>query len=152
MDKFMKFLETVQNDPAAKEQLKDIQNPKSGLDVVEGYSKIAKALGYDLTKKDIAEGLQNFVKEQQARTAKAESEVEKAVLSEENLENIAGGKFEGICASSYEPNEWCWFSDSCSVVINGYEEKTVPTDNCKEALLNDGTYAEFWDKGTGEDW
>ncbi len=132
MDKFLEFLKTVQNDPAAKAQLKDMKDPQSGDEVVEGYSKIAKAMAYELTQDEIVEGLQSFVKEQQARTAKAENEVEKALLDEDDLENVSGG-VSNPCRSSYDADDWCWLSDFCSSVIVIYEDNErvpLPTDQC----------------------
>ena len=44
-----KFLDAIRKDPKAKELIKAMPAPKSDAEAVEGYVKLAKDLGFDLT-------------------------------------------------------------------------------------------------------
>ncbi len=52
-------------------------------------------------------------------------------MDETALESVAGG-IEGEkmdkCASTALPGEWCWFSDSCSLAINYYDDPNLKYD------------------------
>ena len=113
-----KFLDAVRNDPKAKELIKSMPVPKNDAEAAEGYVKIAKELGFDLTADEILAGLKGMEQAQKA-------ESDKVSLDDVDLENVAGGKDER-CGSTFEPGEWCWFSDSCDYVISYY-----PSENSK---------------------
>ncbi|MBR2822533.1 MAG: hypothetical protein IKE24_02470 [Clostridia bacterium] len=38
------------------------------------------------------------------------------------------------CDDTYEDGEWCWFTDSCSVVINDYSVKYTYDPNPRDSV------------------
>ena len=111
-----KFLDAVRNDPKAKELIKAMPVPKDDKEASEGYVKIAKELGFDLTADEILAGLKSMEQAQKAQS-------EKVSLDDADLENVAGGVLG--CSTTHDPGEWCWFSDSCSYVITYYNDEKV---------------------------
>ncbi len=113
------FLDAIRNNPNLKEQLKDLPAPKNDQEAVAQYQKIAKDLGFDLSADEIFTSLSALEKEQREKT-------EKVALDDSALENVAGGApgdyYGSICADSFQEGEWCWFTDSCAVVISDYSE------------------------------
>ena len=107
-----KFLDMVRNDPKAKELVKALPAPKSDAEAVEGYVKLAKDLGFDLTFDEIKAGLKGMEQAQKAQS-------EKVSLGDADLESVAGGANEG-CDDTHTDGEWCWFTDSCSYIITYY--------------------------------
>lgn len=124
-----KFLDMVRNDPKAKELVKALPAPKSDAEAVEGYVKLAKELGFDLTFDEIKAGL-----EAAENGRKAVSD--KVSLDDADLENVAGGANEG-CDDTHVPGEWCWFTDSCSYVISYYDKKDKDLANQREEEAED---------------
>ena len=116
-----KFLDMVHNDPKAKELAKSLPAPKSDAEAVEGYVRLAKDLGFDLTIDEIKAGLKAM-----ENGRKAESD--KVSLDDADLENVAGGANEG-CEDTHSPGEWCWFTDSCSVLISFYGDEDTAKAN-----------------------
>ena len=114
MDKIREFMELVKNDPKGKELVEKLGRPKSDTEAINGYLSIAKDLGFSLTEAELVEGLKDLMREQKNKT---EEVSERVSLSEEELNNVAGGSG---CESTYEDGEWCWFSDKCDLVITGY--------------------------------
>ena len=111
----MEFLDKIKNDPTVMEMIKKLPVPNSEEEALAGYQSVAKQLGFDLPKEDMIAALKAFAEEQRAKT-------DKIALNEENLENVAGGGVYETCASTYTPDEWCWFSDSCDVLISSYSD------------------------------
>ena len=109
-----KFFDTIRNDPKAKELIKAMPAPKSDAEAVEGYVKLAKDLGFDLTIDEIKSGLKAMESSRKAQS-------DKVSLDAEDLENVAGGANEG-CDDTHSQGEWCWFTDSCSIIITYYDE------------------------------
>ena len=83
----------------------------------------------------------------------------KEALDEAALDNVAGGEKLDGCESTADSGEWCWFSDSCSLVINYYDKKAtnIPEDPsivCKEdyylidetTVNPEGDYEDEWEK------
>ena len=118
------FLETLRNDPKAKELMKGMKKPESDEEIIDSYAAIAEKIGFDLSRDEIREGVSGLIKEQQAKAMNAAEQVQKTALGEEDLENIAGG-WDPNCNETYSPGEWCWFSDSCSYLIRLYDDNTV---------------------------
>ena len=87
-------------------------------DTAERYLGIAKELGISVSGEDILSFLQIKEKIQLEKAAKVE-EIVKEALDEEALENVFGGA--DSCADTYSEGEWCWFTDSCSMLICGYD-------------------------------
>lgn len=123
-----KFLDAVRNDPKAKELIKSMPVPKNDAEAAEGYVKIAKELGFDLTADEILAGLKGMEQAQKAQS-------DKVSLDDVALEHVTGGVQMPDCASTYESDgEWCWFSDSCSYIISYYDK---PSKNpAKKVLMN----------------
>ena len=112
-----KFLDMVRNDPKAKELAKALPAPKSDAEAVEGYVRLAKELGFDLTFDEIKAGLKDLEDGRKAAS-------DKVSLDDADLESVAGGANEG-CEDTHTPGEWCWFTDSCSVIISYYGDEDV---------------------------
>ena len=74
-------------------------------------------------------------------------------LDDEALDAVAGGteyeKQNAACDTTYDKGEWCWFSDSCSVVINYYDDSSTKKkyytwDESFEDI--DGDDPKYWDE------
>ena len=152
MNKVKEFLEAMQKDPKAREMAKSIDTPQNVEDIAAGYVQVAEAMGYSFTKDELVTGLVSLVKEQQEKTAKAEENVKQA-LDDSALEMVAGGTpGDGTgdgCDETYVPGEWCWFNDSCDIIINGYDPPLknyqMYTDTLNEAVDYE-TYQRCGDK------
>ena len=122
------FLKTLVTDLRARELLKGRKEPKDGKEAIRQYAEIAKELGISVSQKGLEAFLEAREKLQRKKTEEAGSAVKEA-LGEDSLSSVAGG--DDICSSTYELDEWCWFSDSCSAIITGYtlapEPKPEPT-------------------------
>ena len=115
----MTFLQALQTDPRARELVRKMEIPEDQGQVADCYLSLAGQLGYSLTKEEILEAVREMSRAQREKTGKA---LEKMSLSENDLERIAGG-MNPDCDSTYnEEGEWCWFSDSCIVIICKYDE------------------------------
>ena len=115
MDKVNQLLDLVKSNPDAQKIAQELGIPKTDREAADGYLRVAKAMGIDMTETELLDGLHALMQEQHARSEQA---AEKISLDEVSLDNVAGGLTE--CGSTYEPGEWCWFSDSCDAVINYY--------------------------------
>jgi hypothetical protein len=102
--------------------MKAAKEPPNMEEAAAQYAEIAEKAGISVTKEAIQELLEEKEKVQQAATAKAESAVKEA-LDPEDLDQVAGGK-DPRCADSFNRGEWCWFTDSCSYVINSYSDQS----------------------------
>ena len=116
MDKVREFLDAVRNDLRAQEMMKAMPAPKNDMEAMESYVKIAKELGFDLTSDEILAGLKGMTQEQKAQTGKVS-------LDDADVENVAGGAGDPRCADTFDQDEWCWFSDSCSYLISFYDDQ-----------------------------
>ncbi len=139
MNAINEFLRKISRDPQAKELLKGLKDPADAAEAAAQYAAVAEKLGLSVQKED----LQKFIEiKQQVHKEKA-AEAEKAVkeaVPEQDLDSVAGGgagidesdyctaivtsgeTIESRCSDSYMEGEWCWFTDSCSYVINGYDD------------------------------
>ena len=116
MEKIKVFMEAVKNDPAATEAVKALGAPKNDAEAVAGYFKVAEMLNFSITKEEIVEGFRNYMREQKS---KSDDVAEKVALAETELDGVAGGA-DG-CVDTYQDGEWCWFTDSCSLIISYYD-------------------------------
>lgn len=91
-----RFVEETAADRKLLEQVKAV-----GIEAEEAgaafFAHAAKGFGYDFTAEELGEAMR-------ARQEAGFELVDRAELSEEELDSIAGG--------------WCWFDNKCSVVIN----------------------------------
>ncbi len=146
MSKVNDFFKAISKDPEARKLLKDMKEPESPEEAAELYVGIAAKLGFsDITKESVAQFLAVKENVQKAVSAKAEADV-KEVLDEDSLEAVSGGG-DG-CSSTFEPHEWCWFSDSCGVVINYYPG--IAVDNSVQCTANQKVLEDEseWGKGS----
>ena len=90
--------------------------PKDDTETAECYVKITKELSFDLTADEILTGLKGMEHKQKAQS-------DKVSLDDADLENVAGGVGDPRCSETFDEGEWCWFSDSCSVVISYYDDQ-----------------------------
>ena len=141
MEQVRRFLETLRDDPKAREILSNGKTkPDSNEEIVAAYVEVAKKLGYDLTAKQIVEGIREKFKEQAAITAQAENAVKE--LDPEELDKVAGGKGNEDCMVSFNNYENCWWEDGCDRVTNSYHGYLCSTsavsswiDNCANTLI-----------------
>ena len=122
-----KFLDAIRKDPKAKELIKAMPAPKSDAEAVEGYVRLAKDLGFDLTIDEIKAGLKALEEGQK-------NESDKVALDVDDLENVAGGANDG-CDDTHVPGEWCWFTDSCSYIITYYNMQPDGTPNTPQVKM-----------------
>ena len=115
----MDILNTLRKDPKAKELMKSMPVPQNEEEVLAGYEKVANALGYSITREELLESLKKTEQELRHKT-------DKIHLNDEALEDVAGGEqgdyHPWSCDESYTEGEWCWFTDSCTVVISFYSD------------------------------
>ena len=114
MEKIKAFLDAVQSSPKTKELIRALPAPKNDAEAAEGYVSIAKELGFDLAADEILAGLKGMEQKHKAQS-------DKIALDPDDLDNVAGGAIPG-CDETHFPGEWCWFSDSCSVIITYYDD------------------------------
>ena len=141
MNPVKNFLDRLTTDPQVKDMMKGMKEPAGAEEAADQYVAVAEKIGIALTREQILGFLKAKEDFQQTLTAKAEEQVEKAALSEENLEAVAGGVGDPRCESTFDKGEWCWFSDSCSVIITGYSAAGNNTadnnhDDDDDAMLN----------------
>ena len=137
MNEVREFLTALGKDPRAKELLKGKKEPANTEEAAEQYLSIAEKLGYKVTKEDILVFLNKQEQFLREKAEKAESAV-KTALDEEALDLVAGGTGDNPgCAETFSPGEWCWITDSCSTIINGYSGSDLnevapdPSGACK---------------------
>lgn len=114
------FLKALYGNPEAKKLMQEAKEPGSMAEAAAMYAEIAEKAGIDVSKETIQGLLEEKEKGQQAITAEADRAVKQS-LDEKDLENVAGGANDG-CADTHSPGEWCWFTDSCSVIISYYDD------------------------------
>ena len=119
------FLKELRESPKAMELLGAAKEPANAEEAAQLYADIAEKAGISVSKETICEFLKGKERIQKAVAAKAE-ETLKSALSENELDNVAGGvelegKQETVCKDTFMPGEWCWMSDYCSVVITSYD-------------------------------
>lgn len=151
MNRLKEFFTVIRQDPKAKELMKSVGEPKSAEEAEEQYAAIAEKLGYDLSVEEIRHVLQAMESSQKARTGSAEDAV-KASLDENDLNAVAGGggpEFSD-CEMTHHPGEWCWMTDSCSMIINFYEG--LPDDVDVVTCMNNTTTYHLKAKEDYEDW
>ena len=137
MDNISQFLEAIRTDKA-RELMKKMPIPKNEEETLAAYQQIAGELGCVLTPEELERALREAGAAQAARTAQAEAKVAKEALTEDALESVAGGdagstvKDHPECEETFSDYEWCWFTDSCQLVISYYDKPsgTLDTEKC----------------------
>ena len=116
MSSIKDFVQALTANPKAVELLKEAGEPANIEEAAALYADVAEKAGISVSGATIREMLEGREAIQKNITAKAEGAVKEA-LAEAELDTVAGGQ-RPECASTYLPNEWCWVSDSCSVIIS----------------------------------
>ena len=143
MQDVQKFLQILQKDEAARESLKKQPKPANDDEAVAAYVALAEKMGYSVTGEEMAAGLKGYEQIYRMTAAKAADSV-KTALDEDALDHVAGGKLDN-CDSTAEPGEWCWFSDSCSFIINGYDAASVDyIDTIRDPVTGDTIFTETY--------
>lgn len=141
MEQARKFLETLRDDPGAREILTKGSKgkPDTNEEIIAAYAEAAEKLGFDLTAEQIAEGIREQVKEMTAVTARAENAVRE--LDPEELDKVAGGR-DKDCADTFNNYENCWYNDACDRLTNSYWNYKCKTsavgstyENCADLLF-----------------
>ena len=162
-ERYLRFPEGAQRERGSEKLFKVAKEPASIEEAAELYADIAAKTGTSIPKDAILAFLKEKEVSQQAQSAKAEGAVKQA-LDEEALDAVAGGdggyvKHNTACDTTFDPGEWCWFSDSCSLVISYYDDgvgapintKPWTEDDEKFATMDDDTPADGRDSNTSLD-
>ena len=123
-------------DPRVKEKLKGMREPGTVEEAAEQYSAIAQETGISVSREDLLSFLKAKEKTQMEKAAKAEESVKEA-LDEDALDAVAGGQKISGCESTADIGEWCWFSDSCAVLINDYSYYADVKSEASDDLFED---------------
>ena len=142
------FLKELRESPKGMELLNAAKEPANAEEAAQLYADIAEKAGISVSKETICEFLKGKEQIQKAVAAKAEENL-KSALSENDLDNVAGGaEIEGkqiSCKDTFMPGEWCWVSDYCSVVISSYDDLLIQPNE-----KDDDTYKfDYFDPGDG---
>ncbi len=152
MDQVQEFLDALHHDPRAKELAKEMKKPETEAETAESYVKLAQAMGYDITGKDILKTLLEMEQAQRALTDKANDAVVKIPLGDDALDHVFGGynPYPIDCESTYTDGEWCWVSDSCKVIIMDY---SVDEDDVLDIpdFEQNGSDMDIWKSLYGDD-
>ncbi len=134
------FLQELQTNPRARETVGRMAIPKNEKEAAECYVRLAEELGYSLTGDEIQTAARELSRTQARKTGDA---LKKVSLAEEDLDGVAGGvdwEETGPCESTHTSGEWCWWNDSCEVVISYYEEEEM--EFTPEQILQNGHFPE----------
>lgn len=117
--KLIEELNRFRQDPRTKEAIGEagcLKDPESAAVL---FANLAEKLGYDLKEEDIL-SLFNDEKEQRiARTEETAAEIEN--LSDDEIDQAAGGRENDACSDTFKNKENCWFNDGCDAVVNNYD-------------------------------
>ncbi len=121
MEEVIRFLNALKENPEMQALLKDQPKPANDEEAAAIYARIAEKAGYSVTKEDILRAQQDLESGRKKQT-EADTGLVKAALDEADLDQVAGGELYE-CDSTYKvEGEWCWFSDSCSVIVLYYDD------------------------------
>ena len=121
MNEVKEFLKVLSQDQKAQALLRQEREPASAEEAAARYAAIAEKLGFSLPEEQMLAFLKEQEERQKKLTAETAEQFEKAALSEDALDEVAGGKGDDACTETFDAGEWCWFADSCSYVINLYD-------------------------------
>lgn len=123
MNEVYESLKALSANEEAKKLFAEAKEPASVEEAAVLYADIAAKAGQNISKDAILEYLKEKEASQRAQSGDAECAVKEA-LDMNDLDNVAGGteyqKHNTACDTTYDKGEWCWFSDSCSLVISYY--------------------------------
>ena len=130
-----KVLEAVRTHPETVKMLSN-QTPVDTLEeAAEIWSKAASGIGHNVS----AEEITNYIRESEAEMKRKAQENKEGIesLSEQELEEAAGGKGHDNCEFSFKDRENCWVTDACDNAIiyyGGYLCHKFFKDTCKSFL------------------
>ena len=131
------LIETMLRDPKAGEWMKSKARPETQEEAVKIYAEIAEKLGLNLTAEDIGEYIRQAEQARKDHTEKAAGMVQE--LSDEELDQVAGGKENPSCKETYQDYENCWYADGCDNVFQIYDEyichRGFFTDHCHQTAV-----------------
>ena len=120
MEQLEKFLEALRTADKAREILAQAK-PESEENTISAYAQVARAMGFSLSEKEIADGIRARAEQQKAGTAKAQEAVQ--ALDLDDLEAVAGGKSDHEeCLDTFKNKENCWYNDGCDHIFNAYDD------------------------------
>ena len=118
-DQINQFIEQIKSDPDAQELLKKYPKGSSREDEIKAYTEIAGQLGYTFSEAELKEAVDEKRKLRMEKTEETASQIQE--LSDEVLDQVAGGKDHKECKNTYKDREDCWKSDSCDWIVNLYD-------------------------------
>ena len=120
MSDAIEFLKSMQNDARAKEIVREMKTPENEKQAADAYVSLARAMGYNLNREEIVSAARELSRSQRAKT---DTTMDKISLDDNDLDHVAGGapgdEYE-ICSTTFKEGEWCWWNDSCDLLITDY--------------------------------
>ena len=110
-------LEEIRKQPEIAERMKQ-ESVNSPQDVPAFWAEVLAEKGYNVSSEEIAAFIQEAEGERRKKTQEHAGKIE--LLSDQDLEEVAGGGDHPECESSYKDKENCWLSDACDYYINFY--------------------------------
>ena len=130
-----KILEEVRANPDVVEELREQDSPGTLEEVAAVWTKAAVSLGHSVSEEEISAYIREAEEEMRRKAQDTKDEIE--TLSEQELEDVAGGKGHSQCQVSYKDKENCWIADGCdnvAVVYPGYKCHKLFEGTCKSFM------------------
>ncbi|MBQ9317331.1 MAG: Nif11-like leader peptide family RiPP precursor [Atopobiaceae bacterium] len=122
------FLAACTADSKIEEAVNNL--PEEERDSFEAIVRLAAGWGYEFTPEELAEAFAEKAKDVRAS-------LEGQELSDEELEQVAGGGERAECSSDFNPKDSCYFDDRCTKTWNFYKRNSACSttydwlfDNC----------------------
>ena len=130
-----KILEEVRANPDVVKELREQDSPGTLEEVAAVWTKAAAGLGHSVSEEEILVYIKGTEEEMRRKAQNTKDEIEN--LSEQELEDVAGGKGHSQCQFSYKDKENCWVTDACdnvAVVYPGYKCHKLFEGTCKSVI------------------
>jgi hypothetical protein len=127
-EKIKKFLEELAKKPELAKELGDMPKDFTIDEKISAYAGLAKKLGYDITEDDFKKYVSEADKAAQDKTGEVADDLAK--LSDEELDDVAGGGANPNCKDTFLDKENCWSNDGCEAINNYY-----PNYQCRNGKL-----------------
>ena len=122
MEEVTRFLDALKENPEMQAMLKGQPKPANDEEAAAVYARVAEKAGYSVTKEDILRA-QRDLESRRKKQTETDTGLMKEALDEADLDQVAGGELYE-CDSTYRlEGEWCWFSDSCDVLVLFYDDE-----------------------------
>lgn len=123
-DQVRKFMKVLQTDLRVQRLARSLRAPETDEEAIESYVRLAAASGFTISREEMAKGLESLAQEKREQSAAAEKATGR--LEEEELDRVVGGYpgawYPAYCKDQFVENQWCWYADSCTGVINNYSD------------------------------